>query len=280
MNRYQNAIYMLKSVTGAQMNSFVITTDDGKVIAIDGGNLGDADYFIEFLCELTGEDTPHLDAWFLTHAHSDHIDVFLEIIENRMGAVTFDKLCCHLPSAQFYKAKSRRDNNASARIDRFYSLLPRFADKLLIVSRGDLYEFGNAQFKILYTHSEMLAHQQCNNSSVVMRLELGGRSAIFFADAEEDVGNLLLEHYRESGELDCDVCQMAHHGQCGVSKEVYEAVRPEVCFWCAPNWLWDNDDGNGFNTHIYKTVETRVWMEELGVKKHFVLKDGTQAYTW
>ena len=271
---------MLKSVTGIQMNSFIITTENGKVIAIDGGNLDDADYFVEFLRELTGEEVPHLDAWFITHAHSDHIDTFLEITENRLGAVIFDKLYCHLPSAQFYKVKSRRDNNASARIERFYSLLPRFADKLSVVSCSDVYEIGGATFKVLYTHNEMLSRQVCNNSSVVMRMELGGKSALLLADVEAEVGEILLKRYGESGELDCDICQMAHHGQRGVSKEVYEKVRPEVCFWNAPDWLWNNDNGKGFDTHIYKTVETRSWMEELGVKENIVLKDGTQAYTW
>ena len=77
-----------------------------------------------------------------------------------------------------------------------------------------------------------------------------------------------------------DICQMAHHGQNGATKEFYEAVRPEVCFWCAPNWLWDNNAGKGFNTHIWKTVEVRGWMEELGVKQNIVLKDGTQSYAW
>ena len=33
----KNTIHMLKSVTNTQMMSFVITTEDGKVMLIDGG---------------------------------------------------------------------------------------------------------------------------------------------------------------------------------------------------------------------------------------------------
>ena len=41
--------------------------------------------------------------------------------------------------------------------------------------------------------------------------------------------------------------------------------------------MWDNDRGKGFNTHIYQTVIVRGWMEALGVKKHYVIKDGDQV---
>lgn len=63
--------------------------------------------------------------------------------------------------------------------------------------------------------------------------------------------------------LKCPVVQMAHHGQDGVTEEFYRAVQPKVALWCAPEWLWNNDCGNGFNTGPWKTVETRGWMEKL-----------------
>ena len=45
----KNAIHMLHSITNTQMNSFLITTASGKIIAIDGGLRGDALYFLEYL---------------------------------------------------------------------------------------------------------------------------------------------------------------------------------------------------------------------------------------
>ena len=43
--------------------------------------------------------------------------------------------------------------------------------------------------------------------------------------------------------------------------------------WNAPEWLWDNDGGSGYNTGNYKTLEVRsldgrVW----GTKKNFCYK--------
>ena len=61
-------------------------------------------------------------------------------------------------------------------------------------------------------------------------------------------------------------------------REFYEFIRPERCLWATPDWLWDNDDGGGFNTGPYETVITRSWMEELGVKEHLITKDGTAVF--
>lgn len=42
----KNTVYMLDSISGDQMNSFIITTSDGHVIVIDGGYAVDADNLI------------------------------------------------------------------------------------------------------------------------------------------------------------------------------------------------------------------------------------------
>ena len=47
----KNAIYNLQTQTPIQMQSNIITTADGKVIAIDGGHRQDACYFINYLKE-------------------------------------------------------------------------------------------------------------------------------------------------------------------------------------------------------------------------------------
>ncbi len=277
MNTYTNAIHMLKSVTNIQMNSFVITTADGKLIILDGGQRPNAEYLLNYLRELTGEAIPHIDAWFLTHAHNDHVDAFLEILQNHPGAVTFDKVYMNFPSAQFFARGKGPDMSAVGTAQEIYDALPLYADKLCIATEGDVYEIGEAKFEILYsTHPEILDNI-CNNSSLVFKMTLGGKTTLFLADCGIEAGNVMLEKYKGTDMLNCDICQMAHHGQNGVTKEFYEAVMPEICLWCAPDWLWFNDAGKGFNTHCFKTVEVRGWMEELGVKQNIVLMDGTQV---
>ena len=74
--------------------------------------------------------------------------------------------------------------------------------------------------------------------------------------------------------LKSDIVQMAHHGQNGATKELYEQINPTICMWPTPEWLWNNDSGEGKGSGPWKTLETRQWIEELKVKKNYVEKDG------
>lgn len=275
----KNEIHVLKSmVSHRQMQSIIITTEGGKVIAIDGGRREDADYFIEYLKKITGQEIPCIDAWFLTHAHNDHLPAFFEIIQNRTSEVVIGTVYYNLPSIQYYtRIPGEEDSDGAETTRKFFELLPLFADRVCVASGGDVYEIGDAKFEILYSAETDIKVNICNNASLVFKMTLGGKTVMFTGDCGVEAGNKILSRYGDSGILKCDVCQMAHHGQEGCSREFYEAVAPEECLWCTPDWLWNNDRGKGFNTHIYQTVEVRRWMEAIGVKKNYVTMNGTQV---
>ena len=88
--------------------------------------------------------------------------------------------------------------------------------------------------------------------------------------------------------LKADIVQMAHHGHMNCSMEVYAAIMPEACMWNCRDWLYAEpeepkylDDGEDLRRRgrirMYGTAVTRQWMDILGVKKHYVTKDGTQS---
>ena len=91
-------------------------------------------------------------------------------------------------------------------------------------------------------------------------------------------GNQLVAEYANNpGALQADIVQMAHHGQQGVGRNVYEVVKPTICLWPTPIWLWENNNGGGLNSGNWRTLEVRGWMRQLGVKTHVVAKDGDQV---
>lgn len=265
----KNSLTMLASVGHGQMNSFIITTADNKVILIDGGYRTDAEKLLSELKRITGSETPHIDAWFLSHPHLDHIGAFNEIIENHFDEISFESIYFSFPSVQFVEKtepKERKD------IADFYADLPKFADRICVVTEGDTYEVGGARFDILYSPDPSFKKNAVNNAGIVFRMTLGGKTFMFLGDAGVEAGEKLLKLHGNS--LKSDYCQMAHHGQNGVDRPVYEAICPDVCLWCTPLWLWNNDAGKGYNTHSWKTVIVRGWMDEIGVKEHYVAKDG------
>ena len=212
-----NAIHLLHSQTPIQMESFIITTESGKIIAVDGGNSGDAGYFVEYLKNLTQKEKPRIDAWFLTHAHKDHVGAFLEIVRNMGNEIEIGKIYYNFPSIKFFKRGVPPDYSALNTAEKFYAALPLFADKICIVSSGDVYEIGEAKFEILYTTDSEILNNVANNSSTVFKMTLGGRTALFLGDCGVEAGNKILAKYAGTDMLDCDICQMAHHGQQGVS---------------------------------------------------------------
>ena len=266
-----NAVHMLKSVEDTICNSFIITTEDGRVILIDGGHAAQTDYLLEYLREVTGEAVPRVDAWFLSHPHDDHVDAFFDVVEHRAGEIALDTVYLNFPSKLFFKGN---DESAEQTMEDFYRALPRFADRMRILCGGDEFEIGAAKIKVLY--SQDFEFKGCNNSSLVFRMDLGGKSALFTGDCGVEAGRKIVRLWKDTGLLDCDIVQMAHHGQNGCDRAFYEAVKPEICLWPTPSWLWTNIDGTG----PFRTLETRMWMEEIGVKENYVMKDGTYVISW
>lgn len=264
----KNTIHMLRSVTDTICNSFIITTEDDKVIVIDGGHKSETEYFLPYLREVTGSEIPHIDAWFLSHPHDDHVDVFFDLTENHPGAVTVDRVYLNFPSRGFFVGN---DESAVGTIDDFNRVLPLFADKMRILCGGDELDIGAAHFKVLY--SQDFEIKGCNNASLVFRMELGGKSVMFTGDCGAQAGRKILRLWKDTGLLSCDICQMAHHGQNGCDRDFYEAVSPEICLWPTPSWLWTNVNGTG----QFQTLIVRGWMEELGVKTNYIMHHGTQV---
>ena len=105
-------------------------------------------------------------------------------------------------------------------------------------------------------------------------------------DLGPDGGDVL---FRESRHLlKSDIVQMAHHGHMNVSMEVYAEIMPEACMWCAPAWLYAEEEVPHYLSDVeklrrmarirmYGTAVTRKWMDILGVKTHYVTADGTNC---
>lgn len=253
-----------------QMMSYILTDSLGNVVVIDGGQAFNKEYLLTTLQEITGKQKPVIQAWFLTHAHSDHIEVFVQAVEE--DCVCIENLYYHFPSEAFIE---KYENSELYTIKAFHKALPRFKGRAHALNACERIKIGKMDFEILQVFDETEINNAINNSSMIFRLTFNGKTVLFLGDAGIEAGERLLKKY--GTKLKSDICQMAHHGQRGVPREVYEAILPSVCLWDAPDWLWENDAGKGYNTHVFLTVEVRRWMQELGVKTHYCIKDGTNV---
>jgi len=250
----------------SQGNSYVFRTKNGKVIVMDGGVPSEAGYLRGFLGALGNS----VEAWFVSHPHADHIGALNEILKNPDG-ISIKAIYHSEFSPEFYN-KVEPDSRALT-VDFYENLKKTSAQVTDLTAPGLTIEIDRVAFKILAVKNEEFTNNAYNNSSMVIRVSDAARSAVFLGDAGVEEGDKILASvYRN--ELDCDYLQMAHHGQNGVSRDFYRTVKFKACLWPTPSWLWDNNPGTGYNTGIWKTVETRGWVKEMGVEKHYVAAEG------
>jgi len=263
-------IHMLSSSTRSQMMSFVIKTKNGKLIVVDGGLPEDAPHLVETIKSFGTE----VSAWILSHPHSDHGGAFAKIAENGFEGLQINAFYYNIREQAWYdKFESHRAGMVNT-IRNAIAKLPAGVSHM--TSKGEVYYVDGVAIHVL-NNPYWIESNSINNSSVVFRLDFdNGTRVLFLGDMGPQAGESLKAEVPAS-ELKSDIVQMAHHGQYGVNKDVYELIAPKVAMWNAPGWLWDNDGGSGYNTGNYKTLEVRAWMDEIGTKTNYVIKDGDQT---
>ena len=108
-----------------------------------------------------------------------------------------------------------------------------------------------------------------NNQSMIFKIIGKRNTVLILGDCGIQESNKLLKDYTQE-ELKADICQIAHHGQAGATKDLYKAINPKVCLWPTTEWIWNNTNGN------LKTEETRKWIEELNVEQNILAFEGIQ----
>lgn len=263
------SLSLLSDYDNRQMLSMVLQDKNGSLVVIDGGWDIDADHLSDVIRSKGG----HVSAWFVTHPHSDHVGALVKILNNPDRKITIDNVYYSMADQSWYdKVESSRSQMASD-LHSALSTLP--AESLHTVKKGDEIQIGSIKAKVL-NNPYLLDETSVNNSSVAYKFFLNKVSILVLGDMGPEAGKLFLEE-TGAAELKSDIVQMAHHGQYGVNRDVYAAIKPQIALWPCPLWLWNNDNGSGIGSGDWKTLETRKWMEELGVKVNYCIKDGDQT---
>ena len=263
-------ITMLSNQSSSQMMSFILETREGGVIVVDGGTPGDAGHLADTLRSKGG----HVKAWFITHPHSDHVGALTEILNDPGSGITIDQLYYSFTGMDWYHLNEEyRADMVEKALDAFQKLP---ADRLHgDITKGQVITIDSVTVTVM-NDPYLYEHNSINNSSVAYKVLMDGKTILFLGDMGEEAGNQLLADVGAEA-LKADVVQMAHHGQYGVTREVYEAIRPQICMWPTPGWLWDNDNGGGPGSGPWFTQDTIRWVRELGVVTNYCIKDGDQV---
>lgn len=265
ISKNQIQLIGLSPQTSTQMMGYIIKTKNDKMIIIDGGLLGDTENLMNYIEKHNNK----VDYWFLTHNHNDHLAAFTEIVKN--DNVQIDNIYVSLNEKEWYeKNEIGRAEFSDYLIDVLNS--EKIRQKVKEPTLNEKIEIDGIEVEILGIKNPEIIENPGNEQSMVIKFDTGRTSLLILGDTGVKSSEKLLKNQKEK--LKSDIVQMAHHGQAGATKELYEAVQPKICLWPTPEWLWNNDSGAGKGSGPWKTLETRKWMEELNVKENYITKDG------
>lgn len=248
-----------------QMNSYVIQTINGKVIVIDGGFKEDANYLKGFLGALGN----HVDMWFISHQHIDHIGALSSILVDS-DDLQIGKLYGSILKEEWIERHEKNSLGTARELNIAIKTANKKVDKLLL---GQKINIDGIVIEILGIKNEEITTNAINNSSIVLKIYDTKKSILLTNDLGIQGGQKLINSpYRSK--LKSDYVQMAHHGQGGVDEEFYNIANPQYCIWPTPLWLWNNDNGNGKGSGTWKTQVVYNWMKKLNIKKHYFLFEG------
>lgn len=265
INLNKTTLTQLSAQGSRQMMGYIIKTDNGKTIVIDGGTKEDTQNLIKNIKEKGG----NIDYWFLTHAHDDHVGAFTMIAGKE--AINIKNIYVSLNDYSWY------EENEPSRAEftkEFIDILNQneIKDKVINPNINDKIQVDNIEIEVLGISNPEITENSGNEQSMVLKINTGKNTLLILGDTGEQSSTKLID--TQKSKLKSDIVQMSHHGQAGATKELYEIVNPKICMWPCPEWLWNNDIGEGIGTGPWKTLETRNWMQNLSVKKNYVSKDG------
>ncbi len=203
-----NNLSKIHMLNVGQGDSFLIESVDGTQLLLDGGR--DATVLTE-LSKVMAWNDKYIDVVIATHPDADHVGGLVDVLKR-------------------YKIGLFLTSDVVADTQTYKSLIQSVVDKKIpayYVRQGmNLNLADKTDFKILFPDRD--THDwETNTASVVGRLQIGDRSALFTGDSPISVEKYLAQTITK--ELDVDVLQIGHHGsKTSTSSEYLKATTPEL----------------------------------------------------
>lgn len=250
-----NGIFQLPNQSYSQMMSYIIKDKDTTIV-IDGGTAEDSEYLISRIKEISSNNT--VDAWFLTHYHKDHTGALASYLSSKRKDITIKQIYCQLADE---KMVDQYEPHRLIDAKTIHEALNQ-VDNVTVVHKNDIFHFGDISVEVLRDIDNTVTNNYGNNTSIVYKVMVNDTSILFLGDLGAEASPAFLEENKDKIR-NMDYLQLAHHGQAGGSKELYQWINPKYCLWPTPSWLYENKDG------VYRIEETKEWISSLHVKKNY-----------
>lgn len=255
--------FLKNEATDSQQLSAIFRSSDGKVIVVDGGVSEDRDHLLDTIVEFGG----HVDAWLVTHPHSDHVGVLTDVLEDaRIDAPSGETIIDYgqdmitvadyyysvFEDDSWYDTYDKSEAGSAWAFKKALKNVPaeRKHNGLYAGCRIALSE--NLSFTVINESIQINDTFAGNSAGIIYNICIDGIHFLMLGDMSFNGGDLLLNYGLLDGVM-CDYVQIAHHGQAGVSDAFYEALSPEYCIWPTNEYVFYAAEGSTSSLSTEKT---------------------------
>ncbi len=235
------------------MSFYTIYNPTKGLIVIDGGWVEDEAYVTEIIQSLGGT----VDAWIISHPHSDHAGAFNVIYpkQKKLGITIEDIYTVKLPSPEECLTVAPWDEVVA-----YEAFLALNIPDIIYLNTGDVLEICGLDFEIYSAFDETVREKSkdyMNDGSLMFKVYGETQEFLFCSDVGKRMTKHIIKNVGEDN-LASDYIQMGHHGNGGLKEKFYKLVSPSIAFFDAPDWLLNDPTGT------YTTPQNKALMESLG----------------
>lgn len=189
---------------------YIIVTDGGHLIVIDGGFAQDAENVLDLLTANTGESVPTVDLWIITHPHGDHYFALKEIAANPelRARVNIKTLVYHFPE----EFRDRNGNGCAGAIRDMETIAAQTGASVKLPSVDEHLDVDGMDIHVLYTPTDCSILNNPNQLSLIFTIQGPSKKLMITGDAYHR--NMQIAVWRYDKSLKCDILQLPHHGLC------------------------------------------------------------------
>ena len=217
--------------------SFYTITNHDTLIVIDGGSASNESKVRAVIKENGG----HVDYWYITHPHPDHIGAFNAIYASKESITIGTIYHCGLDYKEYDKRDQEWDEISC------YNDFLKMSDKndqFQVLSIGDQLQIEGLSIDVLNSYDEDLLEETtdiCNNASLVLKIYTPENSIMICGDCYGEETTKRMQN-RFGDLLQADYLQAAHHGNHSSPNAFFEQVNADVIFFDAPQSLIDSKE--------------------------------------
>lgn len=200
---------------------YALLPGDGSVMMMDGSHIFQTseEFYggvYDFLREITGTpegEKVRISCWFITHSHSDHLAGASGFLRRYHDKVDLERVMFNFPASAVKPAETAYASQLRHTLRTYYPdvtyLKPHTGMHLDLAAMG---------IDVMYTHEDAVNAENPANyplrdfncTSTVLKVTMGGCSAILFGDTNVEAEKIITRNYSPES-WKADMVQISHH---------------------------------------------------------------------